>query len=120
MTHQYRADGLLYWHVNFWGNNPLIDERDTYLTSWNSYSILYMPGDGILLYPGRHGVLPSIRLAQIRDGVEDYEWLQMASAKKGVAAADACSKKLIQNMKEYSRSPEKLRQVRSELADLIE
>ena len=29
MTHLYRADGLLYWNVNFW-NGPCIDEGDTF------------------------------------------------------------------------------------------
>ena len=32
---------------------------------------------------GEDHVLPSIRLAQIRDCVEDYEWLKLAAAKAG-------------------------------------
>ena len=30
-------------------------------------------GDGQLLYPGKEAVLPSVRLANIHDGIEDYE-----------------------------------------------
>ena len=63
MTHLYRADGLLYWHVNFW-NGPCIDEGDTFFPAWDTSSALSMPGDGVLLYPGKDHVLPSIRAAR--------------------------------------------------------
>jgi hypothetical protein len=34
-------------------------------------------GDGTLMYPGRDRPLPSLRLKMIRDGMEDYEYLQL-------------------------------------------
>jgi hypothetical protein len=34
-------------------------------------------GDGMLIYPGKNGPLPSIRLKMIRDGLEDYEYLTL-------------------------------------------
>ena len=120
MTHLYRADGLLFWHVNYWNNSACIDENDTFFPSWHTYSGLHMPGDGIFLYPGKTNILPSIRLAQVRDGVEDYEWLQLAAAKAGPDAADAESRTLIQSMTKFSRDPATLRAARSRLADVIE
>ncbi|MBQ3287789.1 MAG: DUF4091 domain-containing protein [Kiritimatiellae bacterium] len=118
MTHLYRADGLLYWNVNFW-NGPCVDETDTFLSAWNTYSDLRMPGDGVLLYPGKDHVLPSIRLAQIRDGVEDYEWLQLAAAKGGADAADAVSRTLIRSLTDFSRDSSRLLCQRERLAEII-
>ncbi len=121
MTHLYRSDGLLFWHVNFWSGNPgLLDEGDTFFPTWHTYSGLHMPGDGIFLYPGKEHILPSIRLAQVRDGVEDYEWLQLAASKAGADAADAQSRTLITSMKKFTRDPAKLRAARTTLGDRIE
>ena len=120
MTHLYRADGLLFWHVNYWHRNGCLDESDTFFPDWHTYSGLHMPGDGIFLYPGKKDILPSIRLAQVRDGVEDYEWLQLAAAKAGTDSADAASRTLVMSMTQFTRDPAKLRAARTRLADLIE
>lgn len=118
MTHLYRSDGLLYWHVNFW-NGPCIDESDTFLSTWNTYSDLHMPGDGVLLYPGKDHILPSIRLAQIRDAVEDYEWLQIAASKAGMDSVDAVSRTLIRSLTDFTRDSVQLMEKRSRLAEII-
>ena len=118
MTHLYRADGLLYWHVNFW-NGPCIDEGDTFLPEWKTYSSLHMPGDGVLLYPGKDHIMPSIRLAQVRDAVEDYEWLRLAAAKAGEDAVDAVSRTLIHSLTDFIRDPSALRQAHGRLARMI-
>jgi len=118
MTYLYRADGLLYWHVNFW-NGPCLDESDTFLPAWDTYSPLSMPGDGVLLYPGKDHILPSIRLAQIRDGVEDCERLRLAAAKAGAEAADAASRSLIRSMTDFTRDPQALRSARVKLARIL-
>ena len=118
MTHLYRSDGLLYWHVNFW-NGLCIDESDTFLSTWNTYSDLHMPGDGVLLYPGKDHILPSIRLAQIRDAVEDYEWLQIAASKAGADSVDAVSRTLIRSLTDFTRDSVQLLEKRSRLAEII-
>ena len=119
MAHLYDSDGLLFWHVNFWHGNPNLDEGDTFFPDWHTYSELKMPGDGIFLYPGKEHVLPGIRLALVRDGVEDYEWLQLAAAKAGKEATDAEIRTLVTSMTEYTRDPAKLRAVRRRIANLI-
>ena len=118
MTHLFRADGLLYWHVNYW-NGPCVDEGDTFLPDWKTFSPLRMPGDGVLLYPGKDHVLPSIRLAQVRDAVEDYEWLQLAAAKAGADVADAASRSLVRSMTNFTRDPAAVRAARDRLAETI-
>ncbi len=39
------------------------------------YSMHRSNGDGTLLYPTQTGVIPSIRIKEVRDGVDDYEYL---------------------------------------------
>ena len=120
MTHLYRADGLLFWHVNFWGRNRNLDPSDTFFPAWDTFSGLHMPGDGIFLYPTTEGIVPGIRLAQMRDAVEDYERLQLAASKAGTNAVDEISRTLITSMTDYTRSPGALRAARARLGDLIE
>ena len=44
------------------------------------YSMFRSNGDGMLVYPGPDGVLPCLRLKEIRDGVDDYEYLVLLDA----------------------------------------
>ncbi len=82
-----RATGFLYWVVNsFSSMKPLKPRAD-------------LPdGDGILVYPGEpFGVdepCVSVRLERWRDGVEDYDMLEMYAMKNGREAAEA----LLQNV----------------------
>ena len=78
------------------------------------------PGDGVFLYPGREHILDSMRIAQVRDSVEDCEWLQMLSAKRGKAEADALSDRLFRSMTDFTRDPRLIRATRRELGDRID
>jgi hypothetical protein len=118
LTHRFRADGFLYWNVNYWTAQPKIDERKTCFPEWNTWNSLRSPGDGILAYPGERGILPSIRLANIRDGSEDYDYLVMASAKDPAAVRDI-EKSLIRTMTDFSRDPLALRAARARLVGII-
>ena len=120
MTYRYHSDGLLYWHVNLWPDRQPLATADTFLDAWEAENSVGMPGDGQLLYPGKDGPLPSIRLANIRDGIEDYEWLAMLERLKGREAAAALASELIRSMTEFERSPEALRRTRAKLADALE
>jgi len=119
MTFDYKVDGLLFWHVNNWGDNKIIDSQNPYL-DWNSACILNMTGDGTLTYPSPNGPVSSIRLENIRDGIEDYDYLTLLAHLKGRPAAAEYCKRLINNTKEYSRDPSQLYKVRDQIADEIE
>jgi hypothetical protein len=69
-----RLTGLLYWSVDRWSSDP-----------WNNVVLkdghTTFPGDGELVYPGSSvgvpGVVPSMRLKWLRDGVDDYDYIQL-------------------------------------------
>ena len=87
-----RATGFLFWRTNYWVDkdpwNVWADVKTFTKTGARN-------GDGFLLYPGDHdgtasgkgspkgvkidGPVPSYRLKQVRDGLEDWELFRMAS-----------------------------------------
>jgi hypothetical protein len=107
--------GLLYWGVAVWprpGNKQPIDPAQGPLVGWNvttqipEWSALH--GDGLLIYPGINGPMSSIRLENIRDGIEDYEYLwQLAQASGGTSAAsrEACEA-ITQGLTAFTHNPE--------------
>ena len=98
-----------------------MDESDTYFPSWCTYGCMDVHGDGVLLYPGKNHILPSIRLAQVRDGVEDYEWLKCcAEPLCGRDAVESYTRMLVKDLKDFERTPNRIRAVRSQLADFVE
>jgi hypothetical protein len=85
---QQKMDGMLYWGANIWerrGNTGPLDLARGPLLDWGVTTgkpndelwLQELHGDGLLLYPGKDGPIGSIRLANLRDGLEDYEYLWM-------------------------------------------
>jgi hypothetical protein len=75
------ATGLLYWAVDNWPDEG---------TAWDDVLVgpisgAYWPGEGILIYPGaRVGTTepaPSMRLKYLRDGIQDYEYVELLRRK---------------------------------------
>ena len=78
MQADYHIQGNLYWASNFYstsvdGKEVELDYYDTGMRCSNTN------GEGFLMYPGAkygvYGPLPSVRLEQIRDGLEEYEMI---------------------------------------------
>lgn len=66
---KYDIRGFLYWCVNYW---PFVDPfKDAHNSQWDQN------GNGLLLYPGPDGPLDSIRVENFRDGMQDYEYIQL-------------------------------------------
>jgi hypothetical protein len=117
--------GMHYWSVNFAepGQNP-----------WKSLlDATPVNGDGFLVYPGPEGPVNSIRWENIRDGIEDFDYLSMFAArrrnllklgghgdlmKRVEAAYDL--KALVPDLVSFSRDSQVLLKKRLELAGLIE
>jgi hypothetical protein len=83
--YKYGAEAYEFWGVNWLTYNP-------YKYGWHSYIFesqapgeeswkRYPNGDGYIIYPGKPvgspGLIGSIRLKQVREGAEDYEYLAM-------------------------------------------
>jgi hypothetical protein len=87
MSFKYNVGGFLYYSVLKWpsgfGNSPITsgpytnwDPRVAYKDSNSGW----VDGDGCLYLPGPTGPMPTIRLENIRDGLEDYEYLNALKA----------------------------------------
>ena len=120
-TWMQRMDGFLFWHVNYWQQKRLtyLDEAQTYQEHYRSASIAEATGDGELLYPGRKAPVPSIRLANLRDGSEDYDYLSLLGELDRNAARQA-AKQIVPKLREFNRNPETIRKIRGRLAAQME
>ncbi len=70
INYQYGISGILYWALTY-------RERD----DWNPVFRLKFNGDGYMMYPGVpcgiNGPVSSIRLKNVRESMEDYEYLYL-------------------------------------------
>ena len=89
LSWKYNSKGFLYWGTTNWqcreakrSSEMIVDaakDRWPNKDVWEPLSFdIGVPGDGYLIYPSPEGKpWSSIRLENIRDGVEDYEYLYM-------------------------------------------
>jgi hypothetical protein len=110
--------GILYWRVDAWTNDPWNDVN-TYTREGKHY-----PGDGMLVYPGQQvgvsSVVPSMRLKWIREGIEDYEYVQIL---KNLGRGDwalQMSREVGADWSSWTRRPEDLGVVRKQLGEEIQ
>lgn len=78
---KFRPDGFLYWEIGDWIASGANDNHDPLQITQGSYCDwdprtlgLRNNGDGTLFLPGPERIIPTIRLANFRDGMEDYEY----------------------------------------------
>jgi hypothetical protein len=134
MAAKYEPDGFLYYQISIWrSESPIVSGP---FTEWNPTSWTTYHGDGSWTCVGPGGKpVPTIRLENFRDGLEDLayvrlleeavrrreaslpedrEWLATAKAALEVPAA------LVKSLTVYSRDPGDLYGWREQIADLIE
>lgn len=101
-TFLYRTEGFLHWGLNVWPHYRAPNPWLTGMTApavydrwpnraWDDSGWLgqyYVKGGGYLMYPGLNGPLPSIRLEQMRDGIEDWEYLNILGKQKSANVWD--------------------------------
>ena len=116
--------GMYYWGVNTPpnGNNP-----------WQKLlDVTPVNGDGLLLYTDKNGPVNSIRWENIRDGIEDYDYLAIFNDRRRKlletpgheALLERAAKvynlgEVIPSLVEFTRDPEVLLQKRRDLARMI-
>ncbi len=85
---KYGVEGYEFWGANWLTYDPHTYGWHSYIpqtdTPGKSYFVRYPNGDGYIAYPGAsvgiNAPIPSIRMAQAREGVEDYEYLHLLRA----------------------------------------
>jgi len=107
-------NGLLYWRVDMWSDDP-----------WSSFGEKnHYPGDGMLIYPGDPvgipgGVVPSLRLKQLRESVEDYEYIEILKSMGEKDFALEIVEILAKDWKKWSDDEELLMECRRLLGEKI-
>jgi hypothetical protein len=112
LNFKYGFSGFLHWGANYWSADPYQDTQPVI----NQGRTLLPPGDAFITYPNRAGRTfnSSIRLEQMREGIEDYGLLTELR-KRDAAAADRICAEAVQSLTEFVRDPAKFRTIRREL-----
>ena len=145
MAWEYQPDGFLYyaWNIHGWPfemreNDKLIDDGP--LCQWNPASFQDYNGDGCLFYYGIDGPVSTIRLENLTDGLEDYEYFwvlqdlvdklrnndELRRTREGGLAlrtARRCLKvppSTVETLASFTHDPAEVERVRSAVADAIE
>lgn len=116
MAYLYRISGELYYSVDVWGDNP-----------WDHLFYAGGNGDGALFYPGTvdkvGGTSPipiaSIRLKLIREGMEDYEYLNALAQSGHADLAEAAARSFITNAYTFNNDPKALLDARERMGTLL-
>lgn len=113
------CDGVFNWGINYWHRRSLTDDSDVYFSDWHyGQGMGGMTGDGLMIYPGKNGPVTSIRLANVRDGVQDYELIKLAEAKIGKDAVLKLVKGIAPDQEHIVRDAEAIRKAAADIAKL--
>jgi hypothetical protein len=114
------CDGIFNWGINYWHRRSLTDDTDVYFTDWNyGKGMGGMTGDGLMIYPGKNGPVTSIRLANVRDGVQDYELMKLAETYAGKEAVLKLVKEIAPDQEHIVRDVKTIRRVGVDIVKLI-
>ena len=142
LSFKYGVKGLLYWCINReWVLNREKNPEWPHKGDWLPYFVSVLSGEksqrngcGNLVYPGPNGAIyPSLRLENLRDGIEDYEYLSLLQIEynrlkaKGTdkAVLDKISyllaipQKVAVSVNNYTDHPEEIVKFRNEIAEMI-
>ncbi|MEP7258632.1 MAG: DUF4091 domain-containing protein, partial [Flavitalea sp.] len=124
--------GILYWAANFWSEtpNPWLDPV-TFISGFLCSDGYLLNGEGSLLYPGDYtkrytgqpnvdGPVSSIRFELLREGIEDYEYINMLKAAGDKSFADSAVHSMVIDVSTFSRNREDLYSLRKAMAERLE
>ncbi len=115
-NYRYHMVGLLYWTTVYWDSvkDPWLDQP--------SFRLAYN-GEGALIYPGKDagfdGPITSIRLKNIREGMEDYEYLVLLEKTVGRRAVEKEVLSVTRSWRDWEKDPNALFAARERIARQI-
>ncbi|MDB4965188.1 MAG: hypothetical protein JWN44_877 [Myxococcales bacterium] len=120
LTFRYRIGGELYYNT--------VEAYARGLDPWRDQRLFGGNGDGTLFYPGRPSVIggksdipvESVRLALIREGLEDYEYLKLYARAVGQAEAEALAASIGGKTYKWEKDPARLYAARHKMAEAID
>ena len=111
--------GLLYWRVDRWTSDPWNNVNNT-----GAFSSANYPGEGMLVYPGQpvgvRGVVASMRLKWLRDGVDDYDYVQILKELGKGDLAMEISRSVGADWTRWTRDPKAIEAAREKLGEAID
>ncbi len=132
ITEQYKMVGFLYWAANFWTEtpNPWLDAV-TFISGYLCSDGYVLNGEGSLLYPGDYvkrftgqpdvdGPVSSLRFELLREGIEDYDYIQMLKNAGQKEFADQLVNKMVIDVSTFSRNVADLYAARKAMALQLE
>ncbi len=117
LNRRYHITGLLYWSSVHW-HNPDRDPWDDpgFRIRWNGEGSLFYPGDEA----GIDGPVASIRLKNLRDGLEDYEYFAILDGIGATGNVDATVRKVVPTWGSWNQDPGTFEALRQSLGEVIE
>lgn len=117
LNRRYGVTGLLYWSTVYW-QSP---KRNV----WDDPGFrINFNGDGFLFYPGDdagiEGPVASIRLKNLRDGMEDYEYFAILQQRGGNEIVDQIVRQNVPTWGTWDQNPDRLLERRKQLAEEIQ
>ncbi|MCK4649558.1 DUF4091 domain-containing protein, partial [bacterium] len=136
ICHKYGVTGFLYYAITHYKYNCPAKGKAWPEKPWNPIYIDGYNGEAVLIYPGVDGhPVSSIRMENLRDGIEDYDYLVILSdlveRLKGKKVSDKISSlvkeakeilkvnNIVENSKSYTHSPQSIYKERERMANLI-
>jgi hypothetical protein len=128
MNYLYNLDGFLHWALNHFKGEDFFSEA--------GIGGEYAPGERAIAYPGRRGLVGSLRFSAQRDGLQDFEYLwvlqdRLAGIRKRIGEQEAywldprqrsleLCRRVVWSFHDYTREPGRLLATRAVVAGEIE
>ena len=111
---KYGFRGYLHWGGNYWGPDPFKDTQPVI----NQGRTYLPPGDAYITYPNRErrSFYSSIRLEQMREGIEDFGLLDELN-KRDPRRASQLAGQMVKSFVEYVRDPVEFRRIHQQLLE---
>ena len=110
--------GLLYWRIDRFPSDAWNNVNNA-----GTYSSANYPGEGMLVYPGQQvgvqGVVASMRLKWLRDGVDDYDYVQILKKLGKEDVAMRISRSVGPDWTNWTRDHAALEAARQQLGEAI-